>query len=248
MIAVDSATCGIAAVVALLGAPPPANDGWVTDLAGMVGPEAEARLEERMESYRAGSGHEVAVLTVPSLDGDAIEPFALRVAREWGLGQADEHNGALLVVARDEGAIRVEVGRGLEGTLTDSVAGRIVRDVIAPEFRRGDFERGIERGVVAMHAAIGGDYGPIDGAARPAPVPVGGLMPLLVLAALSFAMTRSRRRHVHRSGGQPRREDPWILIPPLSGTGRGGGTGGFGGFGGFGGGGGFSGGGASGSW
>ena len=114
----------------------PANDGWVTDLAGLLSAEQEAALEARMESYRAGSGHEVALLTLPELGGESIERLALSTGRAWGIGGAEQNDGALILVAVAERKVRIEVGRGLEGSLTDSIAGRIIRDVMAPAFKR----------------------------------------------------------------------------------------------------------------
>src|SRR5690606_1338357 len=104
----------------------PENDGWVTDLAGFLTPEQERELERMMESYRTGTTHEIALLTVPDLGGQPIERLALEVGRAWGLGTEERNNGALLVVAREERKIRIEVGRGLEGTLTDAISSRII--------------------------------------------------------------------------------------------------------------------------
>jgi len=136
----------------------PRNDGWVTDRAGFLTAQQEQSLETLMDSYKRGSGHEVALLTVPDLGGQSLERYALEVAREWGIGRADLHDGALLLVAREERKIRIEVGRGLEGTLTDSISGRIIRDVIAPEFRKGRTYEGLRAGIEAIHATAGGDY------------------------------------------------------------------------------------------
>jgi len=233
----------------------PANDGWVTDLAGMLTTEQEAALEALMESYRSGTTHEIALLTVPDLDGRSLEDYSLEVARAWGIGGKEENNGALLFVAQDERKMRIEVGRGLEGNLTDSISGRIIRDVIAPEFKRGQYYAGLRGGIEAMHAAIGGDYGPLrasqggQAASRGQAGCVALLFNLFFLFFVVSAIARSRRR-----GGTTGGVLPWLILAGLGGGrgGRGGGGfgggGGGGGFGGFGGGGGFSGGGASGGW
>jgi len=227
----------------------PANDGWVTDLAGMLDPEQERSLGDLMQSYKAGSNQDIVLLTVPDLGGQSLERYALEVARGWGLGQKERHDGALLLVAKKERKIRIEVGRGLEGTLTDSISGRIIRDVIGPEFKRGRFYEGLRGGIEAMHAAAGGDYASL-------PPPRGrrsgrssgiGLLPLLFFVFLVTGLIRRGGRR-GRGGGAV----PWIIAGMLAS--RGGhssgwhGGGGGGGFGGFGGGGGFSGGGASGGW
>ena len=228
----------------------PRNDGWVTDLAGMLTPEQERSLEALMESYKAGSGHEIALLTVPDLGGRSIERYALDVARAWGIGKKDTNEGALLLVAKNERKVRIEVGRGLEGRITDSISGRIIRNVIAPEFKQGRFYEGLRGGVEAMHAAAGGDYAKIpDDRRRRRGSAVAGLLPLIFFFIfLSLAARNSRR------GGRGGGILPWLILGSMTG-GRGGrssgwhsGGGGGGGFSGFGGGGGFSGGGASGGW
>lgn len=222
----------------------PANDGWVTDRAGLLGRGEEAELEQLMQSYQQGSGHDVALLTVKSLDGRSIEELALATARAWKLGQRDLHDGALLVVAKQERKLRIEVGRGLEGVLTDSICGRIIRNVIAPEFRRGDWAKGLRAGLLAIHAAAGGAYAdpPRSGAG------VGAaflFVPFVLFLVLLLTVLRSGRRRSWRGFGSSRGS----YAGGLGGFSRGGG-GSFsgGGFSGFGGGGGFSGGGASGGW
>jgi len=232
----------------------PANDGWITDLGGFLTPEQERELEALAESYKAGSGNEIAVLTVPDLGGRSIERYALEVARAWGIGEQDRHNGALLVVARDERTMRIEVGRGLEGTLTDSISGRIIRDVIVPDFKSNRTYEGLLAGLRAMHAAAGGDHAaiPKKSKKRPRDAEFSALFALLFLILLLWGMSR-------RGGGGG--VLPWMLVGSMSarrrgygrssgwhGGGRGGGGFSGGGFGGFGGGGGFSGGGASGKW
>ena len=102
----------------------PRNDGWVTDLGDMLTPDQEASLEALMESYKSGTTHEIALLTVPNLGGRALESYSLDVARTWGIGGPDANNGALLFVSRDDRVMRIEVGRGLEGNLTASIPSR----------------------------------------------------------------------------------------------------------------------------
>ena len=226
----------------------PENDGWVTDLGDMLSAGQEAELESLMESYKLGTGHDVALLTIPSLEGEPLATFALEVLREWGLGREDVNDGALLLVAQEERKIRIEVARGLEGNLTDSISGRIIRDVITPEFKAGDFYGGVKSGVLAVHAASGGDYAPIQRtrSGRNAGGALSGCFSMLFTIFLFSMIFGSRRRH---GGGIL----PWLVIGSMAGAGRRGGFGGFsggggGGFSGFGGGGGGIGGGASGGW
>jgi uncharacterized protein len=251
--------------VGLLAAPPtstqglevPPNQGWVTDLAGLLTPAQESELEELMESYKQGAGHDVALLTVSELHGQPIERLALEVGRTWKLGDVGKDDSALLVVAKAERAVRIEVGRGSEGTLTDAISGRIVRDVIVPRFKEGRFYEGLRAGVEAIHAALGGDYAPVTNATPTGRHTAGNLLGPLVMILILFLILSSGGR-----GGRRRRRGsalPWILLGnALGSSGRGGGGGGGfgggfgggggGGFSGFGGGGGFSGGGATGHW
>lgn len=226
----------------------PKADGWVTDLADMITSADETTLESELEAWKRGSGHEIAVLTVTSLDGRSIEDFSLTVARTWALGQKDVSDGAVLVVAKNDREMRIEVGRGLEGNLTDLVSGRIVRDVITPAFKRGDFSSGIVQGVRAMRAAAGGDlsYLPQESASEENWIP--GVVLAIFLLLFAF-------RFIRALGGHGRRRSMWGRGAFGSSGGLGGFGGSFGGggrsgggFSGFGGGGGFSGGGASGRW
>lgn len=237
----------------------PENEGWVTDRAGLLEPEQERSLEALMESYRSGTGHEIALLTLPDLGGETIERTALEVGRAWGVGREGENDGALLVVAKAERKLRIEVGRGLEGGLTDSISGRIIRDVIRPRFRAGDFYGGLRAGIEAMHAAIGGDYGPIERTASSRQHSARGFA-LVFFALMMVAIAIASRNRRRRGGRYAHAGVPWwLLMMGVGHSGRHGGSGGSGGFGGggfsggggfggFGGGGGFSGGGASGGW
>jgi uncharacterized protein len=225
----------------------PKNQGWVTDLAGLLSSDEERELETLMESYKRGTTHEIALLTIPSLEGADLARFALEVGRTWGIGGKDANNGALLLVSKEDRAVRIEVGRGLEGNLTDSISGRIIRDVIVPKFKQGQFAAGLKEGVVTIHEAIGGEYGRIP--ARRSGRNSGRALPpfIVILIVLAIILSRISRGGRRRRGGG--------LLGPIfwGGLGghhmSGGGGGGFGGgFSGFGGGGGFSGGGASGRW
>ncbi len=234
----------------------PRPDGWVTDLAGYLSAAEEAQLEETLNRYRLGSsGNAVAVLTVPDLGGRDIESFSIAVAREWELGEEGVDNGVLITVAKADRKLRIEVGRGLEGELTDLVAGRIVDLVMLPEFRAGRPSSGIRRGVDAVLAAAGGDLSAIP-ERRSGGDEVGAFFTLPFLILFLLIMIGGGR------GGRGGGSSPllWFLVGNALGGGRhrggfggggfggGSGFGGGGGFGGFGGGGGFSGGGASGGW
>lgn len=224
----------------------PRADGWVTDLADLITPGDEAALESELEAWKRGSGHELAVLTIPTLGGRDIEGYALAIARAWKLGSKETSDGALLVVARDDRKMRIEVGRGLEGTLTDLMSNRILRDVLTPAFRRGEFSSGIRRGVEAIRAVAGGDSSklPSESASHDRVEAVVAALVIVFVLLFLAATVLSRITGARRRGGFP-------YVGPMGGGWTGGGfssRSSGGGFGGFGGGGGFSGGGSSGSW
>ncbi len=224
----------------------PKNDGWVTDTANLMSEDEERSLEARLEEWKRRTGHQVAVLTIPSLDGQSLEQASIATARAWGIGSDERDDGALLFVSRDDRKLRIEVGRGLEGALTDSVAGRIVRDVIVPRFRSSQFGAGIRAGVEAIITVVESGVEAVPGLARRRSN--GGSVTGLVFALLIIIIVVSR---IRRRAGIGRSSRGWggagpLFFPGSFSGGRSGGGGG-GGFSGFGGG-GFSGGGASGSW
>lgn len=224
----------------------PTADGWVTDLGGLISPAKEAELEALMESYRNGSGHEIAVLTVPSLGGRSIEDLALRTGREWKIGREGKNDGAILVLAAAERKTRIEVGRGLEGSIPDAIAGRILRNILQPRLRAGDFDGGVEAAVRALHAAAGGDYGPLERATPDDSLVAKDLVIMAAMVLFFIFISRRRRQNPQAWRGRRGGFGPIIIGGPGGFGSSGGGSGG--GFGGFGGGGGFSGGGASGGW
>jgi uncharacterized protein len=128
----------------------PFLSGRVNDTAGLVDAATRQRLEERLAEFESEGGVQVAVLTIPSLEGEVLEEFSIRVAETWSLGREGVDDGVLVLVARDDRKMRIEVGYGLEDRLTDLTAGRILDDVMKPRFRAGNFSGGIEAGVGAI--------------------------------------------------------------------------------------------------
>jgi len=138
----------------------PLLTGRVNDYAEMISADEELAIEALLEQLETDLGAQVVVLTIPSLEGLPIEDFGIQVVEAWQLGRAAEDDGALLLVSRDDRALRIEVGYGLEGDLTDARSKRIISDVMLPRFRDGDFGGGILAGVEAIGATIrGGDAG-----------------------------------------------------------------------------------------
>jgi uncharacterized protein len=136
----------------------PALHGHVNDYAGMLSPETAQKIEAELAGFEKGDSTQVVVLTIPTLEGENLEDYSIKVAEAWKIGQKGKDNGVILLVAKQERKIRIEVGRGLEGKLTDLMSGRIIRNDIAPYFRTGDFNGGIENGVSAIIAVVKGEY------------------------------------------------------------------------------------------
>jgi uncharacterized protein len=157
----------------------------VTDLTGTLTKEQTASLEQMLQSFEARKGSQFAVLMVPTTEPEAIEQYALRVAERWKIGRKNVDDGAILVVAKNDRALRIEVGYGLEGALNDATASRIIREVIMPRFREGDFYGGINAGVDRMIRVIDGE--PLPAPASPAPQVGGGFgqsLPILLILAM----------------------------------------------------------------
>ncbi|HJV66891.1 MAG TPA: TPM domain-containing protein [Geomonas sp.] len=132
--------------------------GYVNDYASMLSPQAASQLEQELAAFEQSDSTQVVVLTVPSLEGQPIEDYSIRVVEAWKIGQKGKDNGALLLVAKNDRKVRIEVGRGLEDRLTDLVSGRIIRNEISPAFKLGDFDGGIAAGVHGIMASVRGEY------------------------------------------------------------------------------------------
>ena len=135
----------------------PALSGRVVDDAQMLDPATRQQLTQTLEAHEKATGEQVVVVTVPGLQGTAIEDYGYQLGRAWGIGQKDKNNGALLIVARDDRKLRIEVGYGLEDRLTDAQSSVILNQVITPAFKNGQFSQGISDGVAAILQVLGGD-------------------------------------------------------------------------------------------
>ena len=130
--------------------------GRVVDTAEILKPETRKQLGEQLRQHEQKTTHQVAVLTVPTLDGESVEEYAVRVFEQWKLGQKGKDNGVLVLVVPQDRRMRIEVGYGLEGTLPDAIAARIIRNVMTPRFKDGDYDGGIVAGVNAIVAQLDG--------------------------------------------------------------------------------------------
>jgi uncharacterized protein len=220
----------------------PKLTGRVVDKAGLLNPRNKKNLSAQLDAHENASSNQIVVAILKDLQGYSIEEFGYQLGRHWKIGQQDKDNGALLLFAIEERKVRIEVGYGLEGQLTDAISANIIHQIILPAFRKGQFDSGIKNGVTAMIEAVGGQYKMRQAKSRKQRK-TSSLSWLFILPWIGFSLLGGRRRGLGSSliaGG--------IIGGLSSGRGRGGGFSG-GGFGGFsGGGGGFGGGGASGGW
>jgi uncharacterized protein len=236
----------------------PALTGRVVDAAGILTPDQRARLEAKLKAHEDKTSDQVVVATVPNLQDTTVEDYANRLFRAWKLGQAKTNNGVLLLVAPSERKIRIEVGYGLEGALTDALSKVIIAGAITPRFRTGDYFGGLDAGVDGILSILAGDAQewqrkPQVRTDEVDPAQVALFIGLfLIVLFVAWRMNRAGGRVGGRRGGFARPGGIVILPGPGSGGwggsfSDGGSSGGFGG--GFSGGGGSSGGGgASGDW
>ena len=236
---------------AALSVPPPPSRR-VNDYAGALSAADRDRLEQKLIAREAGSRNQVVVAVFRSLEGESLEGYSIRLAQAWRIGQKGLDNGVIFLVFLDDRKMRIEVGYGLEGSLTDAISSSILSDVVAPRFREGRLADGIGAGLDAIDRAIAGTY------TRPPSAAPGGqefgwrqILALFVVLVLIGILVQNRMqtaalRRRGWTGGPTGWGGPFIGGGGLGGFGGGGGGGGGGGF--SGGGGGFGGGGSSGSW
>jgi uncharacterized protein len=242
-------------VVGLAGAAPtfaaltfPSLTGRVVDDAHVLSPQTQAGLTAKLAALEQKNGDQLVVVTLPSLQGDAIEDYGYQLGRAWGIGEKGKNTGALFIVAPSEHKVRIEVGYGLEPVLTDALSSVILQTAVLPKFRSGDVEGGVVAGTDAIVQQLGLDPQTAMANAQAAasqPVQSSQSFPAILIILIVFFVISA----VFRRGGSG---GLWALPFLFMGGGglRGGGDGDFGGGGGgfSGGGGSFGGGGSSGSW
>lgn len=175
--------------------PLPALTGRITDLTATLDATQRGRLEAQLAAIERSRGAQVAVLLLPSTQPEAIEAFGIRLAEAWKIGHKGADNGLIVIVAKDDRTMRIEVGYGLEGSIPDAIAKRIVAERMAPAFKQGDFFGGLLAAAEALDRAIGG-----DAPAAPPVRPAGGagqnaeqsdLFPWLMAAVVAGGVLRS---------------------------------------------------------
>jgi uncharacterized protein len=215
--------------------------GPVVDAANILGETSVVILANRLKDYESSSGHQVAVATVPMLEGYDIRDYGNQLFRKWALGDAKRNDGVLVLVAPNEHKVSIEVGYGLEGDLTDALSSVIIQNAMVPRFKAGDYVGGINAGVEDIQKVIGGQGDQVvQRAQNQTTLTLNDILPFIILLIFVFIILSNASR-----GGR------MIIIPGggFSGGGGFGGGGYSGGGGGWSGGGGSSGGGgASGGW
>ncbi len=163
--------------------------GRVNDLAGMMPASRVSALQEQLRRFEEETGHQIAVLIIPSLQGEVLEDFSIKVAETWKIGKKGFDNGAILLIAKNERKLRIEVGYGLEGILPDAIASRIIREIIVPHFRANDYAGGIEAGVEAIMKVTSGEPLPAPARTPARPGTKGPMLPVvLVLVVVLLAL------------------------------------------------------------
>jgi uncharacterized protein len=171
--------------------PVPALTGHVVDRTGVLSAEQSSTLEQTLQAFEARKGSQIAVLIIPTTAPQSIEDYGIHVAEQWKLGRKKIDDGAILLVAKDDHALRIEVGYGLEGALTDATSKRIISEIIVPRFRQGDVYGGVSAGVDQMIRVVDGEPLPEPNANRGDTVRLHQFLPVLVVLAV-FAGGLSR--------------------------------------------------------
>jgi uncharacterized protein len=235
------AGAAVLTVTALAAVPQfPSLTGRVVDAANVLSSATEAELSHELAAFEAQSGDQLVVVTIPDLDGLDVADYGYQLGRAWGIGDKRSNTGALLIIAPNDRQVRIEVGYGLEGELTDAMAAHIIQSRILPAFRRGDIDAGARAGVAGIIEVLHGDAAPATDRLPLRKIVPGLLFWLFVLFIVLRSFGGPRR------GGLARALFWGSVLSGMSHGGRGGG--GFGGGGFSGGGGSFGGGGASGRW
>ena len=180
---VSGALCWASLAWAQLAVPP--LTGRVVDQTATLTSDQKATLEQTLQAFEARKGSQLAVLIVPTVVPETIEQYALRVAEQWKIGRKKVDDGAILVVAKNDRALRIEVGYGLEGALNDATSKRIISEIIAPAFKQGDFSGGISAGIDRMVRVIDGEALPQPTGQSAADTLTGGqYVPIIFMLAL----------------------------------------------------------------
>lgn len=164
--------------------PVPALKTRVTDLTQTLSQAERVALEDKLAAFETKKGSQIAVLLVPTTQPEDIAPYAIRVAEQWKIGREKSDDGVLVLVAKSDRKLRIEVGRGLEGAIPDVYAKRIVSDVIGPKFKQGDFYGGLDAGVDQIIMLVDGEALPVPEHQAANDVDIGNILPMLLFGGL----------------------------------------------------------------
>lgn len=248
------AVCATAQTSSVVPNKPPLSEGLILDQTNTLTPEQKSALQQKLLDYDKSTSSQIAIVLIPSLKGNSLEDVALDILRGWGVGQKDKDNGIVILVAKNDRKVRIEVGYGLEGAITDYASSSIIQNNLLPNFKEGNYYRGFDEAVDEIIKAAQGRYKAPEGYGKGKGTGLSPWKIFLIIAVIWIILGVigrggrgggfASRRGYRGFGGGP---FWWGTGSGWSGGGGGGWSGGGGGFGGFGGGSG-GGGGASGSW
>jgi uncharacterized protein len=238
--------------------PPAGQQTSLYDYTGLLNPSQKSSLEQKLVRYSDSTSTQIVIAIIASTEGENIQYLGAQWGHEWGIGQEREDNGILVLLARDDRRIAINTGYGVEEFLTDALSRRIIEGVIIPEFKKGDYYAGLDRGTDAIFQVLTGQFTAPPKTGNGKGFPLESFLPFIIFFIIILILaSRNKRGGGGKGGGRKRGLDIWDMII-LSNMGRsssrggwggsGGGSFGGGGFGGGFGGGGFGGGGASGGW
>jgi uncharacterized protein len=227
----------------------------VYDYYGLLSDTDKNALEQKLIRYSDSTSTQIVIAIIASTEGENINYLGAQWGQAWGIGQADEDNGILILLAREDRRVAINTGYGVEALLTDALSKRIIGNVIIPEFRDGNYYAGLDKGSDAIFSVLTGEFEAEGDPGGDGEFPFGAFLPIIIFIVIIIILSSRNKRGGGKGRGRKRGIDLWDIII-LSNMGRGGyggssssgggfGSGGFGG--GFGGG-GFGGGGASGGW
>ena len=233
----------------------PQKQTSVYDYVNLLQVSQSRALEQKLIRYSDSTSTQIVVAIISSTEGENINFLGAQWGQKWGIGQADKDNGILVLLAKDDRRIAINTGYGVEGSLTDLMSKRIIESVIIPEFKKGDYYSGLNKGADAIFQVLNGEFTEDRTFGEGQEFPLRSLLPIIIFFIILIILSRRNRNNRGGRGGNRKGLDIWDMII-LSNMGRssrssggfGGGGFGSGGFGGGFGGGGFGGGGASGGW
>ena len=232
----------------------PSSQTSVYDSIDLIPAAQEKALEQKLIRYSDSTSTQIVIAVISSTQGENINYLGAQWGQKWGIGQEDKDNGVLILLAKDDRRIAINTGQGVEGSLTDAMAKRIIENIILPQFKQNDYYGGLNNGADAIFQVLNGEFQEERAFSSKQAFPLDSLLPFIIFFVILIILSRRNGRGGGKGGNRSGGLDLWDIII-LSNMGRSGGSGrGFGGSsggGGFGGGfgdGGFGGGGASGGW